>query len=163
MKLCRAYSRSDRTIEQETSRARNPLHRRAAQLADAAAAGSCVAPLEPDLVILDEFQRFSHLLDDSDDDASLLAKAVFNYPGVRVLLLSATPYKMYTLTDDGEDHYSDFVRTIRFLEARASGERADRRARSGGVPGGPPRAHPGRRARPLARRESDGWRSGFGA
>lgn len=79
-------------------------------------AASCIEALEPDLIILDEFQRFRDLLD-GDDDASVLARNLFSYPNVRVLLLSATPYKMYTLTDDtaGEDHYRDFVRTYRFL------------------------------------------------
>lgn len=114
--LCRAYSRSDRNVDQDTSRARS----RFIGALRSVLAESCVEPLEPDLVILDEFQRFSHLLDDADDDASLLARAVFEYPNVRVLLLSATPYKMYTLTDDAgdDDHYRDFVRTIRFLEGK---------------------------------------------
>src|SRR5205823_4404663 len=36
----------------------------------------------------------------------------------RVLLLSATPYKMYTMTDidSDENHYQDFERTLRFLQ-----------------------------------------------
>ena len=40
-----------------------------------------------------------------------------------MLLLSATPYKMYTLPDEpeGDDHYRDFIRTVRFL---ANDERA---------------------------------------
>lgn len=85
-------------------------------------AASCVNALEPDLVILDEFQRFRHLLQPSE--MGELAKALFDYPEVRVLLLSATPYKMYTLSDEvDDDHYRDFVRTLRFLfgddEARA--------------------------------------------
>lgn len=79
-------------------------------------ARAAVDRLQPDLVILDEFQRFTELLD-GDDDASLLAKALFDYGNSKVLLLSATPYKMYTLPDepDGEDHYRDFLRTVRFL------------------------------------------------
>jgi hypothetical protein len=79
-------------------------------------AASCIEALQPDLIILDEFQRFRDLLD-GGDDASVLARNLFQYPNVRVLLLSATPYKMYTLTDEvaGEDHYRDFVRTYRFL------------------------------------------------
>ena len=115
--LCRQFARSEGAVEHEVGRERN----RFVGALRAVLAESCVDTLKPDLVILDEFQRFSQLLDDSDDDASRLAKAVFNYPGVRVLLLSATPYKMYTLTDDGEDHYRDFVRTVRFLEG-ASGD-----------------------------------------
>jgi len=81
-------------------------------------ARSCVDALEPDIVILDEFQRFRHLLE-AKDEAGRLAKAVFDYPKaeVKVILLSATPYKMYTMyhEQDREDHYEDFLRTIRFL------------------------------------------------
>jgi hypothetical protein len=79
-------------------------------------ASVCLFALEPDLVILDEFQRFKHLLD-GDDEASMLATALFEYPDVRVLLLSATPYKMFTLDQetDEDDHYPDFIRTLNFL------------------------------------------------
>jgi hypothetical protein len=79
-------------------------------------AASCLAALEPDLIILDEFQRFKHLLDGTDQ-AGRLARELFLYPGAKLLLLSATPYKMYTLTDEQEvdDHYQDFLRTTDFL------------------------------------------------
>lgn len=79
-------------------------------------ASVCLSALEPDLVILDEFQRFKHLLD-GDDEASMLATALFEHPDVRVLLLSATPYKMFTLDQETEedDHYPDFIRTLNFL------------------------------------------------
>lgn len=79
-------------------------------------ASVCLSSLEPDLVILDEFQRFKHLLD-GDDEASMLATALFEHPDVRVLLLSATPYKMFTLDqeNDEDDHYPDFIRTLNFL------------------------------------------------
>ena len=63
---------------------------------------------------MDEFQRFKDLLDaDGEDPAAELANAIFNHPDARVLLLSATPYKMYTLPDEpeGDDHYTDFLRT----------------------------------------------------
>jgi len=76
----------------------------------------CLAALHPNLVILDEFQRFKYLLD-RYDEAALLATALFSHPEVRVLLLSATPYKMYTLDAEigEEDHYPDFVQTLEFL------------------------------------------------
>jgi len=78
-------------------------------------ARSCVEALEPDLVILDEFQRFKHLLDRTGE-AGELAHDLFNYPDARVVLLSATPYKMYTVAEDvTDDHYADFLRTLRFL------------------------------------------------
>ena len=59
-------------------------------------AEACVDELEPDLVIMDEFQRFKDLLD-GEDEVAVLAKTLFNYPDAKVLLLSATPYKMYTI------------------------------------------------------------------
>ena len=79
-------------------------------------ARSSVHALEPDLVIMDEFQRFKDLLD-SEDEGAQLAHAIFDHPDAKVLLLSATPYKMYTLPDEpeGDDHYRDFTRTVRFL------------------------------------------------
>ena len=85
----------------------------------------CVEVLEPDLVILDEFQRFKPLIETRDDhrsEAADLAQSLFwarAHDGrpVRTLLLSATPYKLYT-TDaeiEQEDHYEDFLATTRFL------------------------------------------------
>ena len=74
----------------------------------------CLDALEPDLVILDEFQRFRDLLD-SRNEAAELAQALFNAPDVRVLLLSATPYKMYVRDEEDEDHFKDFKQTLRFL------------------------------------------------
>lgn len=77
---------------------------------------ACITSLEPDLIILDEFQRFKHLLDGTDS-AGWLARDLFEYPNAKTLLLSATPYKMYTLTDEAgiDDHYQDFLRTTDFL------------------------------------------------
>lgn len=82
----------------------------------------CIHALEPDLVILDEFQRFKHLLGE-EGEAAMLAQQLFRYAegkdsAVRVVLLSATPYKMYTLSHEREedDHYADFLGTVRFLD-----------------------------------------------
>jgi len=78
-------------------------------------ASSCVDALEPDLVILDEFQRFKHLLDPERDEGRL-AHHLFEYSATKVVLLSATPYKMYTVAEDvTDDHYADFLGTLRFL------------------------------------------------
>lgn len=79
-------------------------------------ARTCIDALEPDLVILDEFQRFSDIMHGEDDTAEL-AKLLFDYKDVRVLLLSATPYKMLTVAgdDDNDDHFRDFLATTRFL------------------------------------------------
>lgn len=85
-------------------------------------ARSCIGALQPDLIVLDEFQRFKELLD-GEGPAGEMAKHLFEYKDssteTRVLLLSATPYKMYTVQDDAgnEDHYADFLRTARFLFA----------------------------------------------
>lgn len=82
--------------------------------------------LEPDLVILDEFQRFASLLDGSND-AAWLAQRLFTAPNARILLLSATPYRMLTMRGDAEDdgdHYQDFLRTLRFLFQNESHEEA---------------------------------------
>lgn len=90
----------------------------------------CIDALTPDLIILDEFQRFAELLHEHDAElapqkaaAAELARTLFSYSGpdgstARLLLLSATPYRMLTLdSDDPEDgdHYSDFIKTLRFL------------------------------------------------
>ena len=88
-------------------------------------AGACVDALEPDLVILDEFQRFKSLLDTHGaerDAAADLAQELFEAKAhdgkrVRMLLLSATPYKLYTADAEieHEEHYEDFLATTRFL------------------------------------------------
>lgn len=75
---------------------------------------ACVDLLSPDLVILDEFQRFTTLLDGDGEDGEL-ARALFDHPSCRVLLLSATPYKPLTGADDGETHLDGFARTLNFL------------------------------------------------
>lgn len=89
----------------------------------------CVHALQPDLIILDEFQRFKGLLEARDghvDPAGELAQALFNAPTpeghrTRTLLLSATPYKLYTADAEieHEDHYKDFLDTTRFLFGEA--------------------------------------------
>jgi hypothetical protein len=84
-------------------------------------AKQCMDALEPDLIILDEFQRFKDLLDPERSEASELAHQLFQYSDAhneaRVLLLSATPYKMYTLAEEGatDQHYADFMKTLGFL------------------------------------------------
>ena len=83
-------------------------------------AHSCLDALEPDLVVLDEFQRFRELLNPRTTSGEL-AQRLFEYEDsntrVRTLLLSATPYKMYTLSHETDDnHHRDFLRTVRFLQ-----------------------------------------------
>lgn len=76
--------------------------------------------LKPDLVIMDEFQRFKNLLI-GETEQTLLSRKFFSDPNTKVLLLSATPYKPYStldeLTEHGTDeHFSDFRGVIRFLQ-----------------------------------------------
>ena len=91
-------------------------------------AQTCLEWLEPDLIILDEFQRFKDLLQGHSQDASPaaeLAERLFSFQqskddattAARILLLSATPYKMYTQSQESEqeDHYEDFQTTLDFL------------------------------------------------
>ena len=70
--------------------------------------------LNPQLTILDEFQRFSDILAESDDEKSIVGK-LFSQGSGAILILSATPYKMYTLAHENEDHHRDFIKTLAFL------------------------------------------------
>lgn len=77
--------------------------------------------LEPDLVIMDEFQRFRFLLTaDPDSEVGMLAHRFFHTEGLRMLLLSATPYKMYATLEEieGEQediYYKEFLDVMKFL------------------------------------------------
>lgn len=77
--------------------------------------------LNPDLVIMDEFQRFKDLIDSElDTETGMLARQFFSNNNVRMLLLSATPYKLYsTLEEINEnsidEHYSEFFKVMGFL------------------------------------------------
>lgn len=114
--LCDVFTRYDRVVTDDVYQRRI---RFIANLRNRLAR-TCLAALEPDLIILDEFQRFKHLLS-REDEAGELANDLFEYSDAhcesRVLLLSATPYKMYTMSYEvtAEDHYKDFIDTLRFL------------------------------------------------
>lgn len=77
--------------------------------------------LEPDLVIMDEFQRFKYLLNsDPDSETGMLANKFFHAKDVRMLLLSATPYKMYSTPEEIDEtrldeHYTEFLSVMNFL------------------------------------------------
>lgn len=84
--------------------------------------------LNPDLVILDEFQRFNQLLHpDENDESGQLAKSFLKENPddldrkTRVLLLSATPYKLYSTMEEmdecsEEDNpYQEFYKVMDFL------------------------------------------------
>ena len=80
-----------------------------------------IEKLEPDLVVMDEFQRFKNLLDtDENDETGMLARKFFARVGVKMLLLSATPYKMYSTLDEieeenADEHYREFLKVTDFL------------------------------------------------
>ncbi|RLA78061.1 MAG: hypothetical protein DRG78_16000 [Epsilonproteobacteria bacterium] len=70
--------------------------------------------LKADLIILDEFQRFSKLLVDEEDDNAVI-KALFNTQNKsKTLLLSATPYKLLDCKNNNE-HYKEFYSLIHWL------------------------------------------------
>jgi hypothetical protein len=76
--------------------------------------------LEPDLVIMDEFQRFRDLIAPSDDEQGMLSKQFLENTETKVLLLSATPYKPYSTLeeiseDESADHYKEFMEVMQFL------------------------------------------------
>ena len=116
------FARFQRTVSSDAATARtNLIGRLRRHLAMA-----CIDRLEPDIVILDEFQRFRDLLrTDTEDEAGELAQQLFQWSyeheedddDPRIILLSATPYKPFTLDAEAstEDHYSDFVDTAEFL------------------------------------------------
>lgn len=73
--------------------------------------------LDPDLVILDEVQRFRDVIDEAGDGTHL-ASELFKRDAP-VLILSATPYRLLTLDhevgENGSSHHEDFFRTLAFL------------------------------------------------
>ena len=90
-----------------------------------------ISMLEPDLVIMDEFQRFNSLIDLKNDrpseQALLFDKLLKNTSlqnskkeGPNILLLSATPYKMYSTLEElnikGVDtSLNEFMTVAQFL------------------------------------------------
>ncbi|MDE7414488.1 MAG: helicase [Muribaculaceae bacterium] len=82
--------------------------------------------LKPDLIIMDEFQRFSSLLDYNDEsEQSAIVKKFFDQECGQqplILLLSATPYKPFSTLEElteynSDEHYEDFNRLMEFLFA----------------------------------------------
>ena len=122
--LCRRFRRASAASSVGVRKRRNESIGKLRRLL----AKSCVEALEPDLIILDEFQRFKDLLG-KDTEAGQLAHDLMEFRDARVLLLSATPYRMLSLYDEDEDsHYQDFIETLRFLyddDARLKNVRQD--------------------------------------
>lgn len=96
---------------------------------------SIVGRIKPDLVVFDEFQRFFSVLpmdaagdeetaDVSDKDVqareivdALLGGPVEDTLRSRVLMLSATPYRMYARSVEAQQHHHEFYRLLEFLYA----------------------------------------------
>lgn len=122
--VCDLFRRRRETYPPELNHRRNALVGRLRSKFSHA----CIDALKPDLIIMDEFQRFRDLLH-GITPAAELARELFEYSdgnghAARTLLLSATPYRMLTLSgdepDDGE-HYRDFLETLSFLYGRTNG------------------------------------------
>lgn len=82
--------------------------------------------IDADLVIMDEFQRFPELINaDEESETTMLAREFFNSPksdnlDVKILLLSATPYKPYSTLEEisvsgSDEHYQEFMQVTNFL------------------------------------------------
>lgn len=78
--------------------------------------------LNPDLVIMDEFQRFSSLLDlEGNSEEAMLTRTFFGKEdGPFILLVSATPYKPFTTLEELNENkidtqYQDFNKLTDFL------------------------------------------------
>ncbi len=72
----------------------------------------CLEFIHPHLIIMDEFQRFADIMKNFNDPTKLEHRMI-RKEGAKFLILSATPYKMYT--PDEEDHYKGFYETLTFL------------------------------------------------
>lgn len=122
--VCDLFPRRRKTYPPELAQRRNALVGKLRSKLSYA----CIDALKPDLIIMDEFQRFRDLLH-GETPAAELARELFDYSdgnghAARTLLLSATPYRMLTLSgdepDDG-DHYRDFLETLSYLYGRTNG------------------------------------------
>ena len=87
-----------------------------------ALAASALEELKPDLVIFDEFQRFRDLLNQDLDEASSRVIRKLRGDGQpdspALLLLSATPYRLFTRRleeEEGSSHRQEFFDLIEFL------------------------------------------------
>ncbi|WP_018174064.1 helicase-related protein [Thioalkalivibrio sp. ALJ9] len=110
-RMCEVFELPESEWPAETNAERNALvgrlRRRLARV--------CLDALRPSLVILDEFQRFSDLLNGETEEAEL-ANDLFSLEGARLLLLSATPYRMLSMHGESEeDHHQNFLDTVGFL------------------------------------------------
>ncbi len=78
--------------------------------------------LDPDFVIMDEFQRFRFLIseEEKETETGILAEQFLHRDDTRVLLLSATPYKLYSTLEeieenDEDESFLEFQEVMHFL------------------------------------------------
>jgi hypothetical protein len=85
--------------------------------------------LNPDIVIMDEFQRFKFLITaDAESETGILRQRFLDSNNVKVLLLSATPYKLYSTLEEinetqNDDHFMEFFQVTNFLFNNKSRQR----------------------------------------
>ena len=79
----------------------------------------CIEYMDADIFVMDEFQRYSQLIDNQDNTKQdAIARKVFGQSDAKVLMLSATPFKAFTNQYDeqlGEQHYKELKRVLTFL------------------------------------------------
>ena len=114
--VCNEIQKPQPMVEKEESKRRTSLLGRLRMLF----AQISVDRLQPDLIILDEFQRFPTLLNQKEDsEFGLLLNRFFHANDTRVLLLSATPFKLYStseeLEEEGDLPYQEFYNVMDFL------------------------------------------------
>lgn len=77
--------------------------------------------LKPNFVIMDEFQRFRELITaKQDSETGMLINAFLKESDAKILLLSATPYKLYQTLEEAaengvDEHYKEFLEVMKFL------------------------------------------------
>jgi hypothetical protein len=99
-----------------------------------ALAASAIEGLSPDLVIFDEFQNFRDLLSSKIDEGArrVIKRLRGEGSGITasLLLLSATPYRLYTRNRDrdvGIPHHEEFFDLVEFLYGGDAAAKAKRR------------------------------------
>ena len=79
----------------------------------------CLSLMDADIFIMDEFQRYSQLLNaKSSSEQATIAQKVFSQKNAKILMLSATPFKAFTNQYDeknDEQHYKELKRVLQFL------------------------------------------------
>lgn len=100
-----------------------------------ALAASAIEKLKPDLVIFDEFQRFRDLLASEQSEAAKRVIGRLRGEGTKdppaLLLLSATPYRMYSRRAEersSSSHRTEFFELVEFLYGGTPQAREKRRA-----------------------------------